>query len=249
MKISIITCVLNNEKHLEDCIKSVLGQSHSDVEHIVVDGGSTDGSLEIIKKYEKYLDRWISEPDSGIYDAMNKGIILSTGSIIGLLNSDDLYSSDDVLSKVSNVFEKEEPDCCYGDIVYMSPDLKRVVRYWQAGVYKNGSFRRGWMPPHPSLFVNRGIFNRYGMFRTDFEISADYELMLRFFEKGRVFPAYISDVLVKMRVGGRSNSGFVNLIKKSFEDYKAWKVNNLKIDPMIVIRKPLSKLHQFYKKQ
>lgn len=248
MKISVITIVLNDKGYLEETIRSVLEQSHADLEYIVIDGGSADGSLEIIKKHEEYLDKWVSEPDSGIYDAMNKGIALSTGNVIGFLNSGDIYFSKDIVKKVSDVIEKEGSDCCYGDIVYVSEDLKNIIRYWMAGAPGRNLFRKGWMPPHPSFFVKRAVFDKSGLFRTDFKISADYELMLRFFEKENISASYIPDLFVKMRIGGKSNSGFRNLLRKSYEDLRAWKVNGLRIDPMIVIRKPFSKFTQFFKK-
>ncbi|MEN8154848.1 MAG: glycosyltransferase family 2 protein [Acidobacteriota bacterium] len=247
MKISIITVVYNNKKYLEDSIRSVKGQSHSDVEYIVVDGGSTDGSLEIIKKYDKSISKWISETDSGIYDAMNKGVALATGDIVGFLNSDDIYFSGDILNKVSKTIEDNNSDCCYGDLVYVSGDLTKTIRYWKAGSPGGGSFRKGWMPPHPAFFVGKKIFENFGSFRTDFKISADYELMLRFFERGNISASYIPEILVKMRIGGKSNRGLKNLIRKSLEDYKAWRVNGLKISPLIMLKKPFLKVGQFFK--
>lgn len=248
MKISIVTVIYNNEKYLEESILSVKNQSFDNVEHIVIDGGSTDGSLDIIKKYDKYISKWISEPDSGIYDAMNKGVSLATGDIIGFLNSDDIYFSNDILSKISGILKTNKVDCCYGDILYMSEDLKKKIRYWKAGNPGKGRFKKGWMPPHPAFFVKKKIFDRFGSFRTDFKISADYELMLRFFEKENISASYIPEILVKMRIGGKSNRGLKNLIRKSLEDYKSWKVNGLKISPLIMLKKPLLKIDQFFKK-
>jgi len=248
MKISIITVVYNNKDFIEDCIDSVIAQSYQNIEYIIIDGNSNDGTLSVVKKYEKHISKWISESDSGIYDAMNKGIKLATGEVIGMLNSDDIYSNKNVIEHVMNLFKKMDIDGCYGDLLYVSKDLKENVRYWKAGVYKEGKFRKGWMPPHPTFFVRKKFYEKFGGFNSDFEISADYELMLRFIEKKHLSIYYLPEIIIKMRIGGKSNKGVKNLLKKSIEDYKAWKVNNMRMSPLIMVKKPLSKIGQFFRR-
>ncbi len=252
MRISIITVVFNNVEYIEDTILSVLNQSYGDIEHIIIDGSSIDGTVDIIKSYEKKFKKsgkilkWISEKDNGIYDAMNKGIELATGDIIGFLNSDDLYYDNDVINNISNAFQNNNIDATYGDLIYVSKDLKRVKRYWRAGEYVPNSFKRGWMPPHPTFFLRKEMFKKYGKFNTDFKISGDYELMLRLIEKNHIIIYYIKKILVKMRMGGKSNNSLKNLLKKSYEDYKAWGVNKIKISPLIILLKPLTKISQLF---
>ena len=250
IKISIITAVYNNKKTIKDAIESVLNQTYKNIEYVIVDGDSKDGTVDIIKQYESKIDKFISEPDNGIYDAMNKGIKLATGDIIGFLNSDDFYASNNVLEKVANEFIDKKVDSVYGDLVYVdNKDITKVVRYWKSKPYKEGFFKKGWHPPHPTFFVKREIYEKYGKFRLEFKIAADYELMLRFLEKHKISTAYIPEVLVKMRAGGTSNKSISNIIKANLECYKAWKINNLKVSPFILVKKPLLKLSQFLKKR
>jgi len=247
MKISVVTAVYNNRFYLEDTIKSVLSQTHDDVEHIIVDGGSVDGTLKVIKKYTTKISKWISEPDKGIYDAMNKGIGLATGEVICFLNSDDIYSSPEVLRKVNEAFLSFTGQGCYGDVRYRSRDLARVIRYWEAGEMNEKRLSRGWMPPHPAFFLKRELLSRFGSFRTDFHISADYELFLRMIKKAKISIKYIPEILVDMRIGGKSNTGLRNLIMKSIEDHRAWKLNGMRAG-MIFFKKPFFKMSQFIKK-
>ncbi len=259
MKLSIITTSFNSEKTIGDTIKSVLAQNYPDIEHIFIDGGSTDGTLEIVKKYESEYKssgrttKVISEKDAGMYDAMNKGIGLATGDIIGILNSDDFYASNNVIETVVNEFEKSGlgdtgADCVWGDLVYVDrSDTDKVVRTWKSSSYVTGSFQKGWHPPHSTFFVKKWVYEKYGVFRTDLSTSADYELMLRFIEKNRVSSSYIPQIFVKMRVGGASNKSYWRWIKANFGCYKAFKLNGLKINASFVFRKPLSKLGQFIK--
>jgi glycosyltransferase involved in cell wall biosynthesis len=247
MKISIITVVLNNKSYIEDCINSILEQSYDDVEYIVVDGGSTDGTVDIIKKYEKYISKWISEPDRGIYDAMNKGIKLASGEVVGILNSDDFYTDQTILSEIASTFHDERLDSCYGDLVYVRPHNKEhIFRAWHAGQYHIRRFYRGWMPPHPSFFVKKACYEKYGYFNLDMGTAADYELMLRFLLKNRISSYNIPKVLVRMRSGGISNSSIKNRIAASQKDLLAWKVNDLKPYPWTIYMKPLSKIGQFF---
>ena len=228
MKVSIITAVFNAKDTIAQTIECILNQSYKNIEHIIIDGGSTDGTLEIIAKYRSTLAKAVSEPDRGIYDALNKGIGLASGDVIGLLHGDDFYAHDEVLEMVADVFEREDVNSCYGDLDYVDKnDTNRVIRHWKSSEHRNGKFKYGWMPPHPTFFVKREIYEKYGLFNTAFRIAADYEIMLRFLEKYRISTYYIPEVLIKMRLGGTSNKSLKNLFIKSSEDYKAWKVNNL----------------------
>jgi len=252
MKVSVITAVLNNRDTLKDSMESVTAQSYGNVEQIIIDGGSTDGSLAIIKEYAHKNVKVVSERDQGVYDALNKGIRLSTGDIIGFLHGDDFYAHDKVLERVVAVFKDRNVDSCYGDLQYVDKsDRNRVIRNWNSADYWPGKFKYGWMPPHPTFFVKRTIYLEYGEFNTDFRIAADYELMLRFLELYRISTYYIPDVLVKMRFGGMSNKSLRNILIKSSEDYKAWKVNDLNggLWPICftIFLKNVSKIPQFLK--
>jgi len=244
--VSVITVVFNNKDTIESTIKSVLGQTYKNIEYIVVDGGSTDGTVDVIKKYNKYISKWISEPDNGIYDGMNKGIKMATGQIIGILNSDDVCADNKVIEVVVKAIEENSADCCWGDLVYIDREnTDKIIRYWKSSEFKEGKFKRGWMPPHPTFFVKKYVYEKYGYFNLDFPIAADYELMLRLLEKYKIRSCYIPKVLVKMRTGGKSNRSLVNIIKANIECYKAWKVNELSINPLVFLIKPASKIFQF----
>jgi glycosyltransferase len=245
MKVSIITAVRNGAEALRDCIESVRNQTYS-AEHIVIDGASTDGTLDIIAEYRSCIAKVISEPDSGIYDALNKGIRLASGDIIGLLHGDDFYAGDGVLQAVVEAFQKKSTDSCYGDLQYVDKNNPhRIIRHWKSSEYTTGKFKYGWMPPHPTFFVRREIYNKYGLFNTDFKIAGDYELMLRFLEKYGISTYYIPEVLIKMRLGGASNRSLKNLFIKSSEDYRAWKVNNLNGGLYTIFLKNFTKIPQF----
>ncbi len=249
MKVSIITPSFNSEKTIEDTIKSVLDQTYKDIEYIIIDGGSKDNTLKVIEKYKDKISKIISEPDKGLYDAMNKGIRLATGEIVGIINSDDLYASKDVIEIVVKTFEEKNVDCCWGDLVYVDRnDTSKIIRYWKSSEYREGKFKLGWHPPHPTFFVRKLIYEKYGVFNLDFPIAGDYELMLRFLEKYKISSCYIPKILVKMRIGGKSNKNISNIIKANLECYKAWKVNGLQIHPFIIFLKPFSKISQYFKK-
>jgi len=248
LKVSVITAVFNGAKTIQDCIKSVSGQIYPNIEHIIIDGGSTDGTLEVIKRYTEKRVNIVSEPDNGIYDALNKGIRQASGEVIGLLHSDDFYAHDRVIEKVADIFMKYNIDSCYGDLQYVdknNPD--KVIRYWKSSQYRHGKFKYGWMPPHSTFFVKKEIYNKYGYFNTNFKIAADYELMLRFLEKHKISTYYTPEVFIKMRIGGTSNRNIKNLIIKSNEDYRAWKVNNLNGGFYTILLKNLCKIPQFFK--
>lgn len=248
-KISIITAVRNSADTVESCIRSIREQSYKSIEHIVIDGASTDGSIEIIKKHSNSITRIVSEPDKGIYDAMNKGISLASGDIIGILNSDDLYADSEVLSSVGRVLSNTAVDSCYGDLVYVAPlDTERIIRYWKSSPYNDKLFYKGWMPPHPTFFVKRAIYEKVGLYRLDLGSAADYELMLRLLLKSGISTIYIPRVLVKMRCGGKSNASLLNRLNANRYDRKAWEVNGLRPKPWTLLMKPISKIKQYFSK-
>ncbi|MEM4313251.1 MAG: glycosyltransferase family 2 protein [Thermoplasmata archaeon] len=246
MLISVITVVFNGVDTIADCIKSVQSQTYPYIEHIIIDGGSTDGTLEVVERYSNKIAKLISEPDRGMYDAINKGLKFAGGDVIAILNSDDFYASDRVLEKVADVIKFKNLNSCYGDIVYVDRNnTNKVVRYWKAGEYRDGIMRYGWHPPHPAFFVKKKIYDKYGYFNTNFKIASDYELMLRLLEKHKISTYYLPEVLVKMRIGGKSNSSLKNIIYQTLEDYRAWKVNGLYGGFFSVLLKKLRKAPQF----
>lgn len=246
VSLSIITATFNAASTLRDCLTSIQVQSHN-IEHLLIDGGSGDATLEIVREYP-HIDRIVSEPDRGIYDAMNKGILASTGDVVGILNADDFYAHGEVLGKVIEVFSDRSIDSCYGDLVYVdAADTARVVRSWHAGAYDMNQFYRGWMPPHPTFFVRRSVYEKHGLFNLSLGSSADYELMLRFLVRHRITTRYIPETLVKMRVGGMSNASLSNRLRANRMDRKAWQVNGLQPRPWTLFLKPLSKIPQYWR--
>ena len=247
MKVSVITVVYNGSQTIEECIESVIAQSYEIIEHIIIDGGSTDGTLDVIKKHKDNIAKIISEPDNGIYDAMNKGIRAATGDVIGILNSDDMYADEFVIENVVKCLSENNVHTCYGDLVYVDhEDTDKVIRHWKSGNLFRERFKKGWMPPHPTFFVKKDIYDQYGIFNLEFPLASDYELMLRFLYKYNVFTAYIPKFLVKMRTGGRCRPGILNTSKNVIENYRAWKINGLNPTPITFILKPLSKTLQYF---
>ncbi|WP_234734323.1 glycosyltransferase family 2 protein [Tellurirhabdus bombi] len=246
MKVSIITVVFNGAATIRDCIGSVLQQSYANIEYIIIDGQSTDSTLEIIRSFGPKIAQVVSEPDKGLYDAMNKGLRLATGDVVGILNADDFYRHDRVIEKVVTTFKQNSSDAVYGDLVYVDQkDTNRVTRYWKAGNYQDGAFLWGWMPPHPTFFVRRELYDQYGFFTQQFRSAADYELMLRFLHKYKVKTSYLKEVLVVMRTGGVSNRNVKNRLAANREDKAAWEVNQLKPYFFTLWLKPLRKVFQF----
>jgi glycosyltransferase len=248
-KVSIITVCFNSDLTIEDTIISVVSQNYDNIEYIIVDGASTDNTLSIVNKYQDSIAKIVSEKDNGLYDAINKGISLATGDIIGILHADDFYVNDSVINKVADVFSQKKVQTVYGDLQYVQrDDVAKVTRNWKSGAYTHGMFCKGWMPPHPSFFVLKECYEKYGVFNTALRSAADYEMMLRLLHKHRCTTYYIPEVLVKMRVGGKSNVSILNRIRANREDKKAWIINGLKPGLFTFIRKPLSKLGQFFNK-
>jgi len=227
MKISIITAAFNSARTVKDCLESVSAQSYPDIEHILIDGGSSDGTLEIARKHSASL-RILSEKDKGIYDALNKGIKMAGGDIVGILNSDDFYAYKEALGDVVNLFNSSAAETCYGDLCYVSREnAGKIIRYWKSGDFKRESFKTGWMPPHPAFFARAEVYRKFGLFDISYRISADYELMSRFLFKNSVSSAYLPKVLVKMRLGGESNKSLGKITLKMREDYRIMREHGL----------------------
>ncbi|HZV69772.1 MAG TPA: glycosyltransferase family 2 protein [Saprospiraceae bacterium] len=243
--VSIITTSFNSSLTIADTLVSIFVQDYPCIEHIIVDGGSADNTIEIVKEFS-HVKMIISEKDNGIYDAMNKGIKACTGDIIGILNSDDFYPHPSVISRVVRQLEKENTQALYGDLVYVSPqDINKRLRTWLAGSFKPSKFLYGWMPPHPTFFVRREIYEKWGLFNLSLHSAADYELMLRFLYKHRISVSYLPEIIVKMRAGGVSNASLSNRIKANKEDAEAWRINGLTPRIYTSWLKPLRKLSQF----
>jgi len=249
MKVSIITVALNNCEYIETCIQSVINQDYKNIEYIVVDGGSTDGTVDVIKRYDDKIDLWISEPDFGIYDAINKGINMSRGDIIGFLHSDDLYIDHHVISNIVNEFIEHEVDSVYADLVYVernNPD--RVVRYYDSSVFQVSQFAYGWMPAHPTCFIKKNTYAEYGLYKTDYIIAADYELLTRFYGKLGVSYHYFPKVIVKMRSGGLSTRNFRSNIILNREIVRACRENGIKTNIFKVYSKYFKKIFQLHRR-
>jgi glycosyltransferase len=245
MKISIITATYNSANTVRDTLACIASQQYANIEHIIVDGLSKDNTLDIVKQFP-HVAKVISEKDKGIYDAMNKGVQLATGDVIGILNSDDFYTDQFVLEKVAAAFDSPAVEAVYGDLQYVKQDNVQVVtRTWKSGKYQKRFLYYGWMPPHPTFFVRRHIYDKCGLFNTTLRSAADYELMLRVLLKYNTHTQYIPEVLVKMRAGGMSNASLKNRLRANKEDVMAWKLNDLKPYFFTTWLKPIRKILQF----
>ncbi len=247
MKVSIITVAFNSAKTIEDTIKSVLAQTHNDVEYIIIDGQSTDETLRIVERYKNHTFKVISEPDKGIYDAMNKGLSLATGDVVGILNSDDVFESDDVLSIVAEQFVNDKSvEIVYGDLVYVSSnDLSKIKRRWLSKAYYENFFDDGHVPPHPTLYLKRSVCNIAGGFNLKYKLAADYEFMLRVFKNNKFKSIHIAKVMVRMRLGGATNKDFNNIFIGNQEILKSWKDNGLKAPINLMPKRIYRRLIQF----
>lgn len=251
MKVSIITVVYNGRHTLGTTINSVLSQQYADIEYIIVDGNSKDGTQALIESAaQNHPIKWISEPDKGIYDAMNKGIRMATGDVIGILNADDFYANDSVISQVVETFRKTDAQSVYGDLAYVdAKEVGKIIRYWRSGTYRAGAFVTGWMPPHPTFFVKREVYEKYNTFDLRLRSAADYELMLRLLHKHQISVAYLPQVMVMMRMGGASNASLRHRWRANREDRMAWKLNGLQPHFLTLFLKPLRKVEQYIKAQ
>jgi glycosyltransferase len=245
VKVSIITAAMNRADTIEHAIKSVQNQSYHNLEHVIQDGRSHDGTVDIIQRLSDSRTQLASEPDAGIYDAINRGIARSTGDVVGLLHSDDFFAHHNVVSRIAAAFEDPNVDAVYGDLDYVSAsDPARIIRRWRAGVASPVKLRRGWMPPHPTLYLRASVLREHGAYDTSFEIAADYDAILRYFSTGKIRAAYLPEVLVKMRLGGASNASLGHILKKSKEDLRALRRNGVGGYGTLVL-KNISKVGQF----
>jgi len=244
-KISIITVAYNAQNTIERCINSVFGQKYKNVEYIIIDGGSTDNTCRIIENYREKIDVFISEPDKGIYDAMNKGLALATGDVIGTINADDFFADDNVLYDIARVFSEQDTQILYGDLDYIDPSDK-VIRKWRSGRYSRGMFNWGWMPPHPTFYCKKSLFDKLGVYKLDYGSAGDYELMLRFIHLNDIDAYYLNKVLIKMVVGGVSNKSLGNRVQAMRFDLKAMRNNNIFLPMVTILFKPIRKIAQFF---
>lgn len=247
MKISLITITYNSEKTLSDTIKSVLDQKYDNLEYIIVDGASKDNTVSIIKEIEPQSDgkiKWISEPDKGLYHAMNKGIHMATGDIIGILNSDDFFTANDILQKIANVFQQDTKlDAVYGDVHFVHPDnLNKCVRYYSSKIFKRNLMKLGFMPAHPSFYIRRECFEKYGLYKTDYKIAADFEFLLRVIYKEKIIIQYLPIDMVTMRTGGASTSGLESHKRIMKEHLRAFRENGIYTNRILLSLRYLYKI-------
>ena len=249
-KFTIITATFNNADTIGCTIESVINQSFKDFEYIIIDGASTDSTGDIIQKnYSEHITAFISEPDQGMYHALNKGIKLAKGEIIGFIHSDDFYAGTDILTKVAAQFDANECEAVYGDLQYVyKNDSEKVLRYWKSGEYLVKNMRKGWMPPHPTLFIRKEMYDNFGGFDTHFKVAADYELMTRFLCVHKMRACYVPEVFIKMRWGGKSNKNIKNIVIKSLDDYRAIRKNRVGNFGTLIL-KNFSKIGQFLKRK
>ena len=246
MKISIVTVVLNAEEFLEQCIRSVISQTYPEIEYIIIDGGSTDSSLAIIQQYSDRVNALLSEKDRGIYDAMNKGISLATGEVIGILNADDFFADDRVVADIAAAFSGET-DIVYGDLWYVGRhDTSKVFRKWISRPFSRRAMEWGWMPAHPTFYARRALFLKHGNYNLKINSASDYEIMLRFMYLNKSKSIYLNRIFVKMRMGGVSNRSVYNRLRASLNDMKAMRRNNIKWPWLKILIKPLRKINQYF---
>ena len=249
MKISIITVSWNSQETIKDTIDSVLSQTYQNIEYIIIDGASIDGTVKIVQSYGDKITKFVSEPDKGLYDAMNKGVALATGNIIGMLNSDDLYIDKFAIEKVVKEFSEKQIDSVYADLVYVkSENLDKTVRYYDSSKFNLLKFAYGWMPAHPTFFVKKKVYEKYGVFRTDLKIAADFDMLIRFLYTHKISYSYMQDVLVKMRIGGISTS-FSSIWINNIEQLQVCHDNNIDTNIFKILLKYPGKIFGFFKKK
>jgi glycosyltransferase involved in cell wall biosynthesis len=245
-RLTVVTVCYNAATTIADTLDSVRMQTYPQVEHIVLDGGSTDGTQDVVRRHGRHVAAFTSMPDGGVYDAMNKGIAAATGDVVGFLNADDVYSGPGVLARVADAMTDPAVDGCYADLVYVDQfDTDRIVRDWRSRDWIPGLCLKGWMPPHPTFFARKEIYRRFGGFDLEFRLQADYELMLRLFETHRIKTRYIPERWVRMRIGGLSNNSWRNIARGNLEAYRACLKNGFHVTPFYMVRKVASRLPQF----
>lgn len=247
MKVSIITVCYNSQKFIRTAIESVLAQDYPDIEYIIIDGKSTDNTLDIVREYGERISLVVSEPDYGIYDAMNKGLKLATGDVLAALNSDDMYANQHIISQVVQLFQQTNCEIVYGDLHFVDAvDTSKIVRTWVTKPFVPGSFKHGWHPPHPTFFVKNDVYKKYGYFNTRYTLAADFELMLRFLEKYQVSSSYLPVAMVYMRTGGASGVAS-SFIQRNLEVWQSFKINQFKISIFYPIFRFLPKIISIFK--
>lgn len=251
MRISIITATYNSSAHIADCVKSVNDQTYNEIEHIIIDGASKDNTLEIINSIPNRVVKIVSEQDMGIYDAMNKGIKAASGDVIGILNSDDFFTTPNVIDTIANEFKNDPTlEGVYTNLYYVSHDNpQQIVRHWVSEPFRDKSFFHGWHPPHPTLYLRKEIYQKFGDFNLDFSLSADFELMLRFFEKHKIKTKYLPITTIRMRLGGATSKNWENIKKQNIQCVNAFKVNDFQPPLLYIVYRLLPKLLQFFKKR
>lgn len=249
MKISVVTVVLNRVKTIEDTIHSVSSQLYHDFEHIVVDGLSTDGTLEILRSHSDKFTKFVSEPDDGGLDAMNKGIRLASGEVIGFLNSDDVFAHSMVLDEIAEAFSDPSVQACYADLLYTDrDDLQKIVRYWKSSPYSDGLFMKGWMPASPTFYVRRDVYERLGGFDPAFPRQSDFELAIRFLHTNKIKSVYVPKIWVRMRLGGFSSNSLIGVLWNNIEALRSAQKHGLSVSALFVIRKILSRVPQYFRR-
>ena len=245
LKVSVITVAFNSEKTIVDTLDSVSIQTHTDIEHLVIDGASSDGTVEIVLRRSSSQITLISEPDRGIYDAMNKGLSLASGEVIGFLNSDDFYANNEVISKIISIFEDPKVEACFGDLVYVTQKNNKVVRHWKSKPFKKGDFAKGWCPAHPTFYVRKSVVERLGGFDISHKLAADVDFMMRYLERGKVRSIYIPHVLVRMRIGGVTNQSWKNILQQNKEIFESLRENGVPFSKVyFLVHKVSSRLWQ-----
>ncbi|MBN2544681.1 MAG: glycosyltransferase [Spirochaetes bacterium] len=246
MKVTIITVSYNSRETIKSTIQSVINQKYNNIEYIIIDNNSNDGTVNIINNYRDKISKIIIEKDNGIYDAMNKGIKNATGDLIGFLNADDIYINDNVIKTIVEAVTIYNKDSVYADLIYVDKyNIDIIIRYWKSGSYNKDNFKLGWQPAHPTFFVKKAVYDKYGLYDVNFKVSADFELMLRFLYKHKITTHYIDKPLIKMRCGGTSNNSFKNIIKGNIDCLKAFKKNNIKVSIFYPLLRIIGKLKQF----
>ncbi len=247
MKVTIITPIFNANNYLKDCISSIISQNYNNIEYIVIDGSSDDGSISIIESYKAHISYFLSEKDQGIYDAINKGLQMATGDIIGVLNADDYLAGEDVISALVSCFKRNDCDAVYGNLNYIKRNgLPKIIRKWKSGSFRLKDLEYGWMPAHPTFYIKRAVYKKLGPYALNFGTCGDYELMLRYLYKHQIRAVFLNKLLISMRAGGRSNGSFMKLFKGCVHDYRALRYNKIPHPMLTLILKRLRKLKQFY---
>jgi len=249
LKISIITVCYNSAETIEDTLRCIAGQTYQNVEYIVIDGGSTDGTMDIIKRYESHISILVSEPDKGIFDAMNKGWQRATGDVVAFLNSDDTYMHKDVLQEVAAVMADSDIDACHSDLIYVDrKDTDKIIRYWRGHEHRQGDCLNGWMPAHPTFFARRSLFERFGGFDIRYRKQADFVMAVSWFELHKIRSRYVNEIWTRMRTGGASNNSLRSIIKSNIDCYRACKELGFNVTPFFIVKKILSRFPQYWRK-